>query len=394
MELKIAGYTLDKYQGCTVNLKYDSIASTFSFKVYYDPKDHIHKLIFRPGAYHRCEIWHGGVLLLTGTVLSPRFGVSSVRQWQDISGYSLPGVLEDSCVLSAEDDIIVNEDDQTATIPDATLEFNNITLEDFTGRLIRKYGIELKVDPELYKDANFKEPFTSISIKNVEAKVASVLDNYCRQKNVILSHTPKGELLLTRAKADKILTTSTSFVKARPVDGEGQAYVESVGSTGTDRAILYDFTNPGKDLNMSLSFNGQAMHRVVQVVNQNSGSSVADGACINPYVPTDSRGLRFRRESQTAGGQTDTLPTARMIVGDELKNIVLTTEVAGWTLGGNLITPNQMIAVTNPDLHLYKKSKWFIQEVSLVKDNIKETATITSVLPECYNNDKIVNVFL
>ena len=397
MEIKIAGHTITKYRSCNIHLKYDAPASTFSFDVYYDPTDSTHRTIYRPLAYHRCEIKHGGVLVLTGTLLNSRLSESEVPEWQTITGYSLPGILDDTCILNTDADVVVNEGDATAAIPQAPLDFSdNPTLEFIVRQVIKKAGIDLVIDAELAKDPNFAKPFAKTTV-SPEQTVSNLIDGLCRRKYIVLSHTPKGELLLTRAKANAILTTNATFVKARPVEGEGQAFVESTGEVSQDRAILWDFSKGG-DIRMSLSVNGQKMHRVVQVLKQYSKgtATVAEqsGAAVNPYVPADSRGLRFRREIQTIGDENDILPTARMIVGSELKEIVLTIEVHGWTLGGNLITPNQMITVQNSAIGLHKKSKWFIQEVELSADNITERSVLTCVLPECFNQDKIINVFL
>jgi prophage tail gpP-like protein len=403
MELKIAGYTITKYRSCNIHLKYDAPASTFSFDVYYDPNDSTHRNIYRPLAYHRCEVKHGGVLVLTGTLLNSRLSESNVPEWQTVTGYSLPGVLDDTCILNTDETVGVNEGDNTAAIPQAPLDFSdNPTLEFITRQVIKKQGIELIIDPEVQKDPNFSKPFAKVTV-SPEQSISSLIDGLCRRKYVVLSHTAKGELFLTRAKSDAILTTSTTLVRLSPtafsndIQGAPESNAAQTNTVTTSRAILWDFSKGG-DIRMSLSVNGQKMHRVVQVLKQYSKgtATVAEqaGAAVNPYVPADSRGLRFRREVQTIGDENDILPTARMIIGSELKEIVLTIEVQGWTLGGNLITPNQMITVQNPAIGLHKKSKWFIQEVQLSADNVTERAVLTCVLPECFNQDKIINVFL
>lgn len=395
MEIKVGGHTLTKYDNITVSLKHDAPASTFSVRMYYDETNPTHRILFKPLRYPRCEIFHRGTLLLTGTLLSPTAGESETRELWSISGYSLPGILEDSCVIDSQDDIEVDETSQTAAVPDAPLEYSGMTLEEIATKVIKRQGISLVVDDEVRKDPNFAVPFNKVSVKPQQS-ITNLLDGLCRRKNIVLSHTPKGELLLTRYKTDKILTNQSNFLKEKPVGGEGQAYVESDARVTQDRAVLHDFSKGGYT-RATLSVDGQKMHRVIQVVKQVNADSQAggtlDGAAINPYVPADSRGLRYRRVVQTIGDESDVLPTARMLVGDELKGIQLTIKVFGWTLGGHLITPNQIITFANAKLHLTKKSRWFIQEVTLEGTPEAGTATLVCVPPECFNQEKIVNVF-
>lgn len=405
MEITVAGLSLSEFDTGNVRLKYDSAASVFTFRGYFDPNNDRHKTVFRPGAYHRCKITHRGVLLLTGTLLSPSFEDGPEKEWSDLSGYSTPGILDDSCILNTTDEIIINEEDQTANIPDTAMEFSNTTLENIAKIVTAKYGIVVRVDKELKADPIFNIPFGTLSNTKIEQSVTNYLDELCKKKNVVMSHNQYGELVLTRPKADKVVTTKDTKVAVVSASqdpfarrfSEQKTNVEEV--VEVDRVILWDFDGGGGALKMKLAFNGQAMHRVIQVVKQisasttNASTAQADGSYVNPYVPFNSNGLRFKRVVQQQGDGSELQPTARMIVGDELKNIVLTIEVQGLTLGGHVITPNQMITVRNPDLHLYKKSKWFIQEVELMVNKSEEKAILTCVLPECFNSEKIKNVF-
>ena len=97
MELKIGGQKIQHFNHVAVSLRYDSVASVFSFNFYFDPSNADHKAMFKPGMYPDVTIEHAGELLITGTLLSYSFSSSPVRQLLSISGYSKPGVLED-CV--------------------------------------------------------------------------------------------------------------------------------------------------------------------------------------------------------------------------------------------------------------------------------------------------------
>lgn len=401
MELRVAGHTIRTFNQVDVRLVYDSIADTFSFKVYYLPNDSTHRMLFKPGAYHTCTITHEGVLLMTGTILSP--SISSAgnppKELLCISGYSLPGILQD-CSVQVSDDA-------------TSLQFDGLKLEEIAKKVTEYYGIKVVVDNELLNDASFNTPYPQVAANNTDIRstsadktVAQFLDELCTQKNVILSHTKGGQLLLTRVKADKVVTTQTTLVNVKniPVDNALEGAPESTAPRTTtsakNRGILYDFayesTATGKKrwLRMGVSVNGQNMHRKIQVVGQYNAASAdnaLDDTIINPYVPASSK--RYIRVNQTAGDSNDTQKTARAWLGAELKNIVLTIEIEGWTLGGHLVTPNQMITVTNPELHLYRRSRWFIKEVQFTDVNEMKLAVLTCLLPECFNSDPVNNIF-
>src|SRR5690242_19517088 len=80
----------------TIDQKYDSFASTFQLSYFLDPNNIEHKEFSCVSHYHICTLFHdNGELILTGYILSIKFKDKSTKQLVTISGYSLPGVLED-----------------------------------------------------------------------------------------------------------------------------------------------------------------------------------------------------------------------------------------------------------------------------------------------------------
>lgn len=398
MILKIAGQTFDKYNEVAINLKYDSIADTFTFKLYNDPYDQRFRNVMKPGQYLPCTIEHGGVLVMTGTILSHGFESAGdpPRSLVDISGYSKTGILEDSCILLANPgEPVITPSNPTVKIPNTSYQLNGYKLQDIAERLMVWYDLKVVVDDELKSDTVFNNPYPVVNFKQDET-VKEFLDKLCKEKHVVLSHDRYGNLLLTRAKVDTIKTTETTFVKDAPVEGEPAAYVESTAVTIKSRPVLFRFTGSQPWYKMKLRFNGQQMHRIVQVTGQadsGDGNNAIDSATLNPYVAANT--YRLRREIQTTSTDPNETPkTARSIVGDELKALTLTIEMQGWTLGGNLVTPNQIIEVaSNPELYLYGSSQWFIQEVMLYGNEKEERATLVCVQPAAFGTDDIINVF-
>jgi len=411
MELRISGHIVKLDNDINVSLKYDSVADTFSFLAYFDPNNPTHKEIFQPGTYQTCEVWHHNVLLTTGTILNHKFSSAGdpPKQLAGVSGYTKTGILNECTTgLFADGTFDVDKSSQ----------FDGKTLEQIANDVCSIFPITVMIDDELQTDAQFTTPYDHISI-NQQESIGRFLDRLCKAKNTVLSHDRFGNLLITRAVTKNITTTTRTLVDVNAVaftediDGAPSSTATVTTTTETARQILYNFSpsNKGVWLNMDLSFDGQSLHSVIQVVAQQNAANATDSGITNPFVLAYSSiipmsvnspdknstthdfrsGLRLRREvAQEANSENDAPDTARSILGDELKAIVLTIEIQGWTLGGNLVIPNQLITVTNNELFLYNQTTWFIQEVHFKgAQNVNETATIVCVLPECFNDDEI-----
>lgn len=410
VRVKIAGAFLNTVEEVTLGLKFDSVTDTFSIKALFKPELRIHRIIFRPGALHRCEIYYRNLLLLTGIVLNVAFSDEAEPQSAYLTGYSVTGVIEDTCILNTDADILVNELDNTASIPPAPLSFGSKETNGLAPNLVqlcqillKKYGIPVVVDEELSADPLFDAPFNNIEV-SAEMSVVELLDEYAQKRNVVLSHTADGKLLITRAKATGTKLTAKKYAVIEDLnEGKTDIFRDEGYTADTqlikaeEREVLYSF-NRSNCLRMKFNYNGQAMHRVIQVLQQAATSDatggIATGSSVNPYVPSDSRGLRFRRESQRIGDADTVNPTARMLIGDELKNITLSIDIEGWQLNGFFVAPNQIITVINPNVYLFKETKWFVREVSLTANKNAYTATLNCVLPECFNKELIKSIYL
>lgn len=422
MELKVNGHIYKLYNEVNISLKYDSISDLFSYRLYFDPNNPQHKADFRPGIFPTCTITHGGVLVMTGTILKYSFASAGdpPKQLVIISGYSITGVLDDCCVLNTNSmegagSKVIDINSTTIAIPPASLQFDGLNLPQIASLVIGYYVLNLKIDPELANDPDFTKPYPHVAIDDdithtkPGQKVSEFLNDLCKEKSVVLSHDRHGNVLLTRAHVDKIVTTSSTTVSITSNDTPGIGRGEfttttqtSVKTTSASRPVLHHFEDNDPVLNktqrkdatwlgINLDFNGQALHRVLQSVGQKNGKedNALDSAITNPFV---AKGVdRYTRIAQNYGDATDTPDTVRSLLGDELKGIILTIDIQGWTLGGNLVVPNQLVTVISPENYLYHKTTWFIQEVDFYGDEKMETATLTCVIPACFGNDPVVN---
>lgn len=368
------------FNGFEIELKHDSVASTFSFKFYFDPKNPDHAELAAVSHYHEAWLEHNGERIMTGYVLSNVFNNGSKKELTQIAGYSKPGVLEDC-------------DIPTSQYP---LETQGLTLEEIARKLIAPFGIGLVINsgignrmrsafvdvgnPTVKEDGTFSDdpssdpaltqylgigPKLEQKIKKTNAKESQRVKDYltqlAAQRDVLLSHDAYGNLLFT--------DSNTS--------GKPLAHFED-GVIGT---------------HLSLMFNGQGMHSHITVVKQPSADGVAEGEVTirNPFVP-----ILYRPQVIVQDSGTDaTLElTAQQALAAELKNIILTIVTDRWEINGKIIRPNNTITVKSPDLYIYQKTTFFIQNVKLDGDAKRTIATLTCVLPEVYNKRYPRNIFV
>jgi hypothetical protein len=261
------------------------------------------------------------------------------------------------------------------------------------------------------------------SCPNADDTVLEYLDKMAKQLNVVLSHNAKGDLLLTKVKADKKLTTKETKVNAdldhfNPSGPNDTVRMQASGVQTTQveeaRPVLYDFDGANnKWLDIEHEFNGAGIHSDVVVLGQGEEKN-PNGVQSDPEfsgmfdsrvqtwankwakannVIGKARGIGPRTYVQTSGDEFTVQKTARAILGDELKGVCWMISIHGWTLNGHMVTPNQMVTAHEAEVYLYKRRRLFIQEVHLFRNEEKERAMLRCVLPECFNSDPIKDIY-
>lgn len=341
MILKAGNKQLSTYNDVHLQLNYEGVASAFSFVFLFDPGNAEQKDMFRPGSFTPVTIEHDGELLLTGMILASEFNSSATKQLVRVSGYSKTGVLED-CEIPV------------SAYP---LQQNKLTLKQIAEKIIKPFGLKLVIDNSVSNEAN---KVIAKSTSDDNQTVRSYLTALANNRQVIVSHTAKGELLFTREQVNQ--------------------------------APVYHFDGSFPAINMNLFFDGQRMHDKISLIKQatkrgkgNAGQTTISNPYVSVFRPTVKR--------QTSGKDVDTGMGARNILSAELKGIELTIELDRWSINGNLVKPNQVITVTNPELHIYNKAKFFIAGVTYKGNQEAQTAVLKCVLPEVYNGDTPKNIF-
>lgn len=342
--ISIDGRQYDFFNKLSIDLKYGYAASTFSFSALFDPDNATHRRIFRPLSYQDVVITsERGETLLTGTILRQKFTRTGKQELSTFSGYSKSGVLGD-CVIPK------------SVYP---LEFSNLSFEELAGRLIEPFGIDLVIQDF---GVVAREIIDSITAQNTDT-VYGFLNNIVSQRNLVLTNTALGNLLLTRPNAN-----------AEPV----ATFRQSIPTT-----------------KITLDINGQALHseltaiKQADVTNDNATDETISNPIVNAFRPT--------LKEQNVGNDVTAEEAARNIRASELRNIKLTIETDRWSWLRNrtpeTMTPNNIVSVIAPDVYLLNRTNFFVESVKLNLDENKETAILTCVLPEVYNNSEPRNIF-
>lgn len=363
MKIVIDKKEVNYFNSGSITLKLDSIASTFEFATYFKPNDKEFQEILKPLQYKDVEIYNSkNNLIFTGTILNHRFTSNSGRELVIISGYSKCGILEDVCVPPSK----------------YPLESTNKSLKDIATQLCGYFGINVVVSDQAksISESTIKAKQNNVTaktdIKSLEAKSKQVfgrtsasptetikdyLAKLASQKNIVLSHNEKGEVLLFQPSYNQ---------KPR-----------------------YFFTK-GNSLSMTADFNGQALHSDINIVRQpsdeNDGVSttdVAKNSLIPKYRPTT--------KIMTSGDDTQTKDAARNELASELKAINVVVELQGLF---DEIYPGEIVNVHNHYIYSYAYNRFMVDSITMKFDSKSDTTTLNLVVPETFNGGDFIRNIL
>lgn len=344
MILKIKNTKVDFFNKFQMSLKFDAIASTFGFEYYLNPENDLHKELAHVGHYHKCSVEDEGQTLLTGQLITKKFKSNNGTNLVQMSGYSLPGVLQDCSI-------------PTDVYP---LQSDGLTLREIATRFLTPFGFGKSFSVASSVQAQMDEVIKKTTAKEGQSP-AAYLSDLASQKNIILTGTASGGLLFTRAQ--------------------------------TNRKPIMHFGPDIPGVEYSLEFNGQGLHSEITVMKQADidGGNAGQATVTNPLVPFT---YRPTVKVQSSGTDNDTEFAAKTARSAELKNIKLGITLDRWNnTDGSLILPNNTITIINPELFIFERSKFFIESVDYSEDQQKRTAKLNCVLPSVYDGSTPINIF-
>jgi prophage tail gpP-like protein len=365
MRITISGQNVDFFTSGVITLELDSVASTFEFSTRFSAQDPKHQELLKPLQYKDVEIFNkNDELIFTGTILNHRFKSDSGRNLVFVSGYAKCGILEDVSI-------------PVSAYP---LESTNRSLKDIADNLCGLFGIKVLISNQSTTISTVNSPLKGRKQKYVErsafadlqAKANSIfgriaampsesikdyLSKLAGQKNIIITHNEKGEVLLFQPDL---------LQKPR-----------------------YFFTKKNS-LGMSADFNGQNMHSDVSIVRQpsdeNAGVSTVDTAknsLIAKYRPVT--------KIMTSGEDTNTKDAAENEIGSELKNINIGVELQDLF---DDIYPGEIVNVHNHYIYSYAYNRFMVKSITLKFDEDSDTTTLALVVPESFSGGPVIRNIL
>lgn len=373
--------SVTKFNNFKFTKRFNSFASTFSFDFYFDSKDQNTAETVCVSHMHECQIFYNGKLKDTGFILRQAFKDTGKPELATISGYSKPGALDDCDIPFSQ----------------YPLETDGLSFKSIISKLLQPFKLNLKVSPAARRvnepyvtpelSDNLDEEMDKTSSESSQ-NVGSYLSTLAKQKNIVLSHNEKGDVLITSPNTKGTPIFNFDLTKNR----DGQLTNTSPTNDANKIPVM----------NCELDFNGQGMHTEISVIQQadDEEGSNASGpkSKRNPLIPIGKNTLyRPKTFVMSSGNQFTLDQLINYEMGREVReNIKLKIELGTVEVNEDLIAPNNTITVVNPEVFLYTKSTWFIESVEASGTPESQTCILNCVLPFGYDFDfsKLTNVFV
>lgn len=288
---------------------------------------------FRPLSYKPVGVSVGGEPLFTGTIVPIDPVLTPERKSLALSGYSLPGVLND-CTPPA------------SAFP---LEFNGQNIAQIAQSLCDPFGISVVFAPNVNPGAKFPE----VAMAR-DKKVFPFLVDLAQQRGLIISSTPRGELLFLR-----------SVIAGDPVArfSQGSSPLQAITPT----------------------FNAQEYYSSVTAIEPaRVGATGSQYTVQNPRLEGVIRPFTFT-VSDAKGG--DVKAAAEAKAARMFANAVsYSMPVPTWRdPRGELWAPNTLVTATAPDAMIYSEYTFLMKSIAFSRNEGGENALLRFVIPGAYS---------
>lgn len=286
---------------------------------------------FRPFSYKRAEVTVGGDALFTGTMVGVVPVIDPSRKVISTSSYSLPGVLNDC----------------TAPASAFPLEFNNQNLREIAATLAGHFGLSVVFQGEP------GAVFERVALKPGK-KVLGFLADLAKQRNLIVSSTPKGELLFLQS-------TTAGQPVARLRQGESPL------------VSVIPFFSPQEYYSHVTGL------EPVLVGLQGSQFTVK-----NPRLQGVVRPITFEAsDAVTADVKAAVEAKAGRMFGNAAS---YSATVSTWRdANGNLWAPDSTVTLQASDAMVYSDYAFIVRSVEFIRERASETAVLNLVIPGSFS---------
>jgi len=283
-----------------------------------------------PFTYPSSTVHIGKELMLTGALYTPNPKLSSRGTTIDLLGYSA-----------------------TIDIVDSTLrppyEENNVDLKQRAHTLIKPLGLDIvfDVDPG--------GQFSRVTATETD-KIFTHLNKLAGQRALLISSTPEGAVLFTKARPGRSVGTIE----------EGQLPVQELSGV----------------------FNGRQRFNIIRLIGQSpAGNKV--GQAQDKRVPK-SRFLTFRAD-EVISGEID--EAARWRRSKQLVDaLTMPFPVNGWfDPRGRLWRENTLVTLVSRTLHVPQGFDFLIRSVEYTQDGSGQRAILNLIPPQAYTGEELVD---
>jgi prophage tail gpP-like protein len=365
MQIKVNGKLYNFFNEVVISTTLDTIASIFTFTAFYDRTNPDHQVLFKPLSYYKAEFFSNeGALIMTGTITHYSFKSSASIHTVQLSGYSLPGVLDD-CQIPY------------SSYP---LQQDNLTLQEIVANLIKPFHLTVITYSDVVKES------TQIIAKTVAKVDETIKDYICKvanQKNVVVSHDIHGNVILFRPDVTlppKLLLTGTNTLDMS-LDIDGTKLHSTITtlrqpSRGTGHNDITDDNYEPPEGNIP----GLTDNKKGKVFKISSIDTVT-----NPLVGT----FRPYVHRLTKLSFYDTHRASLNMRAAELKNIKVLFSLDHW----EPVSVGDVIQVLNPEIFINNTATMILESTSIQQSGERQTMSGTLVLAETFNGDEPQNIF-
>lgn len=329
----IEGTRFRFWEAITITRSIDSM-DTVEFSAPWDETNQKLRDIFRPVSFKSLVVTVGGVPLFTGTMMGVNPMLDTAEKVLSVNSYSLPGVLNDCNAPASTLD---------------KLEFNNQGLREIAIALVSPFGISVRFIVD--QGAIFEQVSATTG-----QKVLAFLTQLAKQRNLIVSNTPLGQLLFQQ---------STTIGSPVAILRQGSAPLLTVTPIFNPQEYYSHITG----IEPVFIFGGGSQFTV-----KNDRLK----GVIRPFnfdIP----------DTQDA----DIKAAVEAKIGRMFGNVVFySITLSTWRDSkGNLWEPNTTIKINAPTAMIYADYEFIIRSVRFEQDSDSQTATLNLVMPGTFSGE-------
>lgn len=331
VSVRIDGERYEFWSAIEIRLALDTF-STVTLTAPFEPKRKEFRQVFRPFSFKPLQIDVGDKRLFTGTLVGVHPEATPEGATVEVTGYSLPGVLED-CTAPA------------ANVPH---EYKKLGLRAIAEAIAAPFGLKVRFR------ADEGAKFDKVALEE-EQRLFAFLSELARQRNVVWSSTPEGDLLCWQS-------VEPGNPVARFVEGESPVSV-----------VRGDFSPQ------------EYFSEITGFCASKRGRKGSKHTVKNPWLPRVIRPMSFKLDDTEPA---DTPEATRSKLGRMFGQIAAFTmeNLPTWRdPNGDLWNPNTTLMLTAPSAMIYRRSELLARTVTLKQTAESETAELGLVLPGAYS---------